>query len=133
MNRITTRAGLLYRNGQVIHLPEADSVAIAYGFSCAERFVRALQLILVVARTQIQLRIFADNCGFSSIQIKRVRTDRDVRGRNPDRPLLLLPRWYVHEGSEAAVEAWKQRKGKTVDISEAMVLGKVPFDYSLLA
>jgi hypothetical protein len=134
--RITTKNdGLLYRDGVVIHLPEADNVAFAYGFSCAERFVRALERILVAAHTEPQLRLFGDTCGFTQRQIKRIRTVQDVCARNPDRPILLLPAWY-ESGNDVveALDVWQHlRKGKIVDIGEAMVLGKIPFDYSLLS
>jgi len=39
---ITAKNGLLWRNGVVIPLPEADIVAAAYGFPCAERLVAHL-------------------------------------------------------------------------------------------
>ena len=39
---ITTRDGLLYRNEAIIELPEADQVARAHGYGCAEQFVKAL-------------------------------------------------------------------------------------------
>lgn len=39
---ITTQDGLLYREGKVIMLPEADIVAAAHGFPNAERMVKAL-------------------------------------------------------------------------------------------
>jgi hypothetical protein len=42
-DQITTANGLLYRGGQVIHLPEADDVALAHGHHCAEAMVRALE------------------------------------------------------------------------------------------
>lgn len=41
--RITSRAGLLWRNGAVIPLPEADTVARAHGYGTAEAMVRALR------------------------------------------------------------------------------------------
>ncbi len=40
---ITTKNGLLYRNGKVIPLPEADKVADEYGYMYAERLVEALE------------------------------------------------------------------------------------------
>lgn len=40
---ITTKGGLLYQHGAMIPLPEADSVAIAAGFNCAEEYVRHLE------------------------------------------------------------------------------------------
>lgn len=41
--KITTANGLLYREGVMIPLPEADEVAVKHGHYCAERFVRALE------------------------------------------------------------------------------------------
>jgi len=40
---ITTANGLLYRGAKAIMLPEADSIAIARGYMCAEQLVRALE------------------------------------------------------------------------------------------
>lgn len=40
--KITTKDGLLYRDGKVINLPEADWVALQHGHLYAERFVKAL-------------------------------------------------------------------------------------------
>jgi len=40
---ITTKDGLLYRNGKIIELPEADKVARDHGFLYAERFVKSLE------------------------------------------------------------------------------------------
>lgn len=40
---ITTKKGLLWRDGRLIELPEADRVAIAHGYMCAERMVKALE------------------------------------------------------------------------------------------
>lgn len=40
---ITTRDGLLIRNGEVIQLPEVDEVARKRGFTCAERMVSHLE------------------------------------------------------------------------------------------
>lgn len=40
---ITTKDGLLYRDGQMLELPEANEVARAHGHHCAEQFVRALE------------------------------------------------------------------------------------------
>ena len=40
---ITTKDGLLYRNGKVIGLPEADRVAREGGFDCAVHLVRTLE------------------------------------------------------------------------------------------
>ncbi len=39
---ITTKNGLLYRDGKMIGLPEADRVAREHGYSYAEQLVRAL-------------------------------------------------------------------------------------------
>lgn len=41
--RVTSRSGLLWRNGAPIPLPEADTVARAHGYRCAERMVEALR------------------------------------------------------------------------------------------
>lgn len=41
---VTTRDGLLIRNEEIIPLPEADRVAEAHGFICAERMVKALEV-----------------------------------------------------------------------------------------
>ncbi len=46
---ITAKDGLLWRDGAVIDLPEADSIAIAHGHMCAERMVRALSQRVVCA------------------------------------------------------------------------------------
>lgn len=43
LNRITTKYGLLFRNGELLKLPEADRVAALHGFTCAERFVKHLE------------------------------------------------------------------------------------------
>lgn len=40
---ITTSKGLLWRNGEIIPLPQADIVAQKHGYTCAEAFVRALE------------------------------------------------------------------------------------------
>lgn len=40
---ITTKGGLLFRNGKMIPLPEADAVSIQHGHLCAEIFVKALE------------------------------------------------------------------------------------------
>jgi hypothetical protein len=40
---ITAHDGLLWRGDTYIPLPEADSIAIANGYTCAEQMVRALQ------------------------------------------------------------------------------------------
>lgn len=40
---ITTANGLLYRNGEVVHLPEADAVAARHGHRSAEAMVRHLE------------------------------------------------------------------------------------------
>jgi len=42
-SEITAKQGLLWRNGKVIDLPEADIVAAQHGYLCAERMVRALE------------------------------------------------------------------------------------------
>lgn len=42
-SQITTANGLLYRDGRIINLPEADDVALRHGHQCAEQFVRALE------------------------------------------------------------------------------------------
>ena len=39
---ITTKNGLLYRNGAVVFLPEADRLAVEHGYWCAEQFIAAL-------------------------------------------------------------------------------------------
>jgi hypothetical protein len=39
---ITTKDGLLWRDGKMIDLPEADRVAWKKGFNCAERYVKHL-------------------------------------------------------------------------------------------
>lgn len=41
--RVTCRAGLLWRNGAPIPQPEADTVARAHGYGCAEEMVRGLR------------------------------------------------------------------------------------------
>lgn len=40
---VTAKDGLLWRDGEVIPLPEADDVARAAGFACAEQMVRSLK------------------------------------------------------------------------------------------
>jgi hypothetical protein len=40
---ITTANGLLYKNGKIISLPDADTIAYKYGYVYAERLVRALK------------------------------------------------------------------------------------------
>lgn len=40
---VTTKNGLLYRDGKIINLPEADQVALKFGFAYAEQLVRHLQ------------------------------------------------------------------------------------------
>jgi hypothetical protein len=40
--KITTKNGLLYRDGRLITLPEADRLARANGYSYAESLVNAL-------------------------------------------------------------------------------------------
>lgn len=40
---ITTKDGLLYRNGRVLEAPEADNVARQHGFGYAENFVKYLK------------------------------------------------------------------------------------------
>ena len=40
---ITTKNGLLWRDGKIINLPEADKVARKYGYLYAERFVKYLE------------------------------------------------------------------------------------------
>lgn len=40
---ISTKDGLLFRNGVLIPLPEADEVAALHGYTCAERMVKALE------------------------------------------------------------------------------------------
>lgn len=40
---VTARDGLLWRDGKYIPLPEADYVATANGYTCAEQMVRALE------------------------------------------------------------------------------------------
>ena len=40
--RVTAKHGLLYITGQMIGLPEAAQIAVAYGFTCAERLVKFL-------------------------------------------------------------------------------------------
>lgn len=42
-DEITTADGLLYRNGKIIGLPEADRVAREHGCNYAEEFVRELE------------------------------------------------------------------------------------------
>ena len=42
-SEISTYGGLLYVNGEFIPLPAADWLADMYGFSCAERMVKALE------------------------------------------------------------------------------------------
>lgn len=42
---ITAKDGLLWRDGKIIPLPEADVVAREYGYSCAEAMVRALERV----------------------------------------------------------------------------------------
>jgi hypothetical protein len=42
-SNITTKDGLLWRDGKIIDLPEADKVASEHGYDCAEQFVRALE------------------------------------------------------------------------------------------
>lgn len=42
-SEITTRDGLLWRDGKIIDLPEADRVARAHGHDYAERFVKFLE------------------------------------------------------------------------------------------
>lgn len=42
-DKITTKDGLLYREGQIIDLPEVDVVAQNNGFMCAERMVKYLE------------------------------------------------------------------------------------------
>jgi hypothetical protein len=39
---LSSMDGLLWRNGQIIKLPEADRVAKEHGFNCAEELVRYL-------------------------------------------------------------------------------------------
>jgi hypothetical protein len=39
---ITAKDGLLWRNGRIIELPEADLVAREHGFTYAEQFVKHL-------------------------------------------------------------------------------------------
>lgn len=43
MSEITTKNGLLLRDGEVIPLPEADAVAVKHGYVYAEQFVRDLE------------------------------------------------------------------------------------------
>lgn len=42
LNEVTSKDGLLWRDGKAIDLPEADDVARFFGFTCAERLVRHL-------------------------------------------------------------------------------------------
>lgn len=42
-SEITTKNGLLYRNGKMIELPYADDVARKHGYMYAEQLVRALE------------------------------------------------------------------------------------------
>ena len=42
-NHITTKDGLLYRNGKIIELPEADRVARQRGFTYAEHLIKHLE------------------------------------------------------------------------------------------
>ena len=40
---LTTKGGLLYSDGRLVDLPEADHVATSLGFSCAETLVKFLE------------------------------------------------------------------------------------------
>jgi len=42
-DNITTKNGLLWEDGELIKLPEADEVARKYGFVYAEQMVKALE------------------------------------------------------------------------------------------
>ncbi len=77
---ITSGDGLLWRDGKIIELPEADSVAYAFQFHCAEALVRALDkwkgegmddqefLDYVVTHSQTERALF------SMAQIERLHT-----------------------------------------------------------
>lgn len=39
---VSAKDGLLWRNGKIIELPEADDVALSVGLGCAERLVAIL-------------------------------------------------------------------------------------------
>jgi hypothetical protein len=41
--KLTTKNGLLYRDGEMVDLPEADNVARANGFLYVERLVKHLE------------------------------------------------------------------------------------------
>jgi predicted lipoprotein with Yx(FWY)xxD motif len=43
MSEYTTKNGLLYRDGELVGLPEADQVASEHGYMFAERMVHALE------------------------------------------------------------------------------------------
>ncbi|MDY0282398.1 MAG: hypothetical protein RBR35_17765 [Salinivirgaceae bacterium] len=40
--KVTAKGGLLFIGGLVVDLPLADAIADKYGFSCAERLVKAM-------------------------------------------------------------------------------------------
>lgn len=42
-SKVTTKDGLLWRDGKIIPLPEADWVAEEHGYVYAEQLVRALE------------------------------------------------------------------------------------------
>ncbi|MDF3058533.1 MAG: hypothetical protein K0R17_2748 [Rariglobus sp.] len=84
--------------------------------------------LLVAARNDAQLRLFCRSCKIDLSQVRRVLSERDVRGRLTDLPLIVLPGSMRFPDVCEAVTGWLERKGKAIDITEAQVLGEAKFE-----
>jgi hypothetical protein len=82
--------------------------------------------LLIVARTQVQLDTFCRSHQIPKNRVCRIRTSNDLRGRNVDRLLILLPDSIRDRETRDLVTMWFYRGGNFIHVSEAIVLGEKP-------
>jgi hypothetical protein len=86
--------------------------------------------LLIVAHTEVQLNVFCRNHCIPKNKVCRITGMDNLRGINVDRPLILLPDWWLSNPQardiREAIIMWDSRGGDCVNVSEETVLGKAP-------
>lgn len=79
--------------------------------------------IKVLARDDVQLRVFARNNAIPTEKVTRIIEARQAQELKPDF-VFCLPKWTAMMGARKIGEEWKRRGGKLVDVPVAVVLGR---------
>jgi hypothetical protein len=85
--------------------------------------------IKVMARDDVQLRVFARNNAIPSEKLARLKDMDSAQNLKPD-VVYCLPKWEEFSASAEMAREWKRRGGRFVNVPVAVVLGRAKMKFT---